>query len=218
MLQLANEGYFSLENTEDLLNPWNEQLVRLGILFHRARQDYVAGLYSVLERQLFEKRDVTTRYVSALEGKGDLDDYESLLRSRIAVRLPAEVSAGYALIGPHRDDLEILLDGREMRAYVSSGQQRSALLLLDLAAISLYNSSVNDHPVFIIDDVDAELDESRIKRLLEYLENRTQTFITTSKRSHVEGFFSRANVYEIEEGQVRNTSVETTLAINGPSV
>lgn len=216
VLQLANEGEFSLEKTEDLLGPWNEQLVRLGTLIHRAREDYVAGLNSVLERQLFEKRDVTTRYVSSLEGKGDLGDYESLLRSRIAVRLPAEVSAGYALIGPHRDDLEILLDGREMRAYGSSGQQRSALLLLDLAAISLYNSSANDHPVFIIDDVDAELDERRIKRLLEYLENRTQTFITTSKRSHVEGFFSRANVYEIEDGKVCNSNVETSLAINGP--
>jgi DNA replication and repair protein RecF len=218
VLQLANEGEFSLEKTEDLLGPWNEQLIRLGTLIHRAREEYVAGLNDVLERQLFERRDVTTRYVSSLEGKGDLSDYESLLRSRITVRLPAEVSAGHALIGPHRDDLEILLDGREMRAYGSSGQQRSALLLLDLAAISLYNSNANDHPVFIIDDVDAELDESRIKRLLEYLENRTQTFITTSKRSHVEGFFSRANVYEIEDGKVRNNNVETSLAINGPGV
>jgi len=218
VLQLANEGQFSLEQTDDLLAPWNDQLVRLGALIHRARQDYVAGLNSVLERKLFEKRDVTTRYVSSLEGKGDLEDYESLLRTRIVVRLPAELSAGHALIGPHRDDLEILLDGREMRAYGSSGQQRSALLLLDLAAISLYNSSASDHPVFIIDDVDAELDEGRIKRLLEYLENRTQTFITTSKRSHVEGFFSRANVYEIEDGKVRNQIREPSLAINGPGV
>jgi len=218
VLQLANEGQFSLEQTDDLLGPWNDQLVRLGALIHRARQDYVAGLNSVLERKLFEKRDVTTRYVSSLEGKGDLEDYESLLRTRIVVRLPAELSAGHALIGPHRDDLEILLDGREMRAYGSSGQQRSALLLLDLAAISLYNSSASDHPVFIIDDVDAELDEGRIKRLLEYLENRTQTFITTSKRSHVEGFFSRANVYEIEDGKVRNQIREPSLAINGPGV
>src|SRR6185503_8005026 len=216
VLQLANEGQFSLEQTDDLLGPWNDQLVRLGALIHRARQDYVAGLNSVLERKLFEKRDVTTRYVSSLEGKGDLDDYESVLRSRIAVRLPAEVSAGYALIGPHRDDLEILLDGREIRVYGSSGQQRSALLLLDLAAISLYNSTATDHPVFIIDDVDAELDESRIKRLLEYLENRTQTFITTSKRSHVEGFFSRANVYEIEDGKVCHSRAEPSLAIGGP--
>jgi DNA replication and repair protein RecF len=218
VLQLANEGELSLEKTEDLLGPWNEQLYRLGTLIHRAREDYVAGLNSVLERRLFEKRDVTTRYVSSLEGKGDLGDYESLLRSRMEVRLPAEVSAGYALIGPHRDDLEILLDGREMRAYGSSGQQRSALLLLDLAAISLYNSNANHHPVFIIDDVDAELDEGRIRHLLEYLENRTQTFITTSKRSHVEEFFSRASVYEIDDGKVRSRNVESSLSLGGRSI
>jgi len=212
VLQLANENETSLDQVEDLLAPWNEQLIKLGVLIHRAREEYIAGLNAALERQLFERRDVTTRYVSSLENKGDLSDYELLLRSRIALRLPAEVAAGYALIGPHRDDLEIHLDGREIRVYGSSGQQRSALLLLDLAAISLYNSSANDHPVFIIDDVDAELDEGRIKHLLEYLENRTQTFITTSKRTHVEGFFSRANVYEIEDGKVRSSQSRTDAA------
>ena len=212
VLQLANENEISLAQVEDLLAPWNEQLIKLGLLIHRAREEYVAGLNVALERQLFERRDVTTRYVSSLENKGDLSDYESLLRSRIALRLPAEVAAGHALIGPHRDDLEVHLDGREIRVYGSSGQQRSALLLLDLAAISLYNSSANDHPVFLIDDVDAELDEGRIRRLLEYLENRTQTFITTSKRNHVEGFFSRANVYEIEDGKVRSSQTRTDAA------
>ncbi|HKU78137.1 MAG TPA: hypothetical protein VJR02_29775, partial [Pyrinomonadaceae bacterium] len=85
-------------------------------------------------------------------------------------------------------------------------------------AISLYNSGSNDHPVFLIDDVDAELDEGRISHLLEYLENRTQTFITTSKRSHVEKFFSRASVYEIEEGMVRSSNVEASLAVGDRSV
>jgi DNA replication and repair protein RecF len=218
VLQVANENEFNLEKVEDLLAPWNEQLVKLAVLIHQERTEYAASLNRALERQLFERRDVTTRYVSALERKGDLADYESLLRSRLALRLPAEVTAGHALIGPHRDDLEIQLDGREIRVYGSSGQQRSALLLLDLAAISLYNSSANDHPVFIIDDVDAELDEKRITHLLEYLENRTQTFITTSKRSHVEGFFSRANVYEIEEGRVRSSQMRTDVASAGSSL
>ena len=216
VLQLANEGELSLEKTEDLLAPWNEQLVRLATQIHRQREDYVAHLNSALERQLFDRRDIQTRYVSSLEAKGDLNDYESLLRSRMALRLAAEVAAGHALIGPHRDDLEIQLDGREIRVYGSSGQQRSALLLLDLAAISLYNTNANDQPVFVIDDVDAELDEGRIRHLLEYLENRTQTFITTSKRSHVEGFFSRANVYEIEEGQVRSS--QTTADVSAKPI
>jgi DNA replication and repair protein RecF len=218
LLQLANEGDFGLEKTEDLLAPWNAQLIQLGAQLHREREQYAAALNLTLERQLFERRDVSTRYVSSLDGKGDLTDYESLLRSRLELRIPAELSAGHALIGPHRDDLEILLEGREIRVYGSSGQQRSALLLLDLAAISLYNLASNDQPVFIIDDVDAELDERRIKRLLEYLENRTQTFITTSKRNHVEGFFSKANVYEIEEGKVCHRDAEASLAIGGPGV
>jgi DNA replication and repair protein RecF len=212
LLQLANENEFGPEKIEDLIAPWNEQLVRLAALIHQARDEYVVSLNAALERQLFERRDVTTRYVSSLEGKGDLTDYESLMTARLSLRLGAEVAAGHALIGPHRDDLEIQLDGREIRVYGSSGQQRSALLLLDLAAISLYNSSANEHPVFIIDDVDAELDEGRIRHLLEYLENRTQTFITTSKRSHVEGFFSRANVYEIEDGKVRSSQSRTDAA------
>ena len=215
VLQAANENEFSLNKTEDLVGPWNEQIAKLGTEIHRERLEYVAGLNEVLERQLFERRDVTTRYVSSLEGKGDLTDYESLLRSRLALRMVAEVAAGHALVGPHRDDLEIHLDGREMRAFGSSGQQRSALLILDLAAISLYNLAANDHPVFIIDDVDAELDEKRITHLLEYLENRTQTFITTSKRNHVEGFFSRANVYEIAEGGVRSSQARSDLASAG---
>ncbi|HEU4875259.1 MAG TPA: DNA replication and repair protein RecF [Pyrinomonadaceae bacterium] len=213
VLQLANENELGPEKVDDLLAPWNEQLVRLGVLIHQARTEYVAGLNSALAQQLFERRDITTRYISALENKGDMSDYESLLRSRISLRMAAEVAAGHALIGPHRDDLEIHLDGREIRVYGSSGQQRSALLLLDLAAISLYNLASNNHPVFIIDDVDAELDEGRIRHLLEYLENRTQTFITTSKRSHVEEFFSRASVFEIEDGKVRSNNVESSLAL-----
>jgi len=218
VLQAANENEFALNKTEDLIGPWNDQLAKLGSEIHREREAYVVGLNGVLERQLFERRDVTTRYVSSLEGKGDLGDYESLLRSRLALRLVAEVAAGHALIGPHRDDLEIHLDGREIRAFGSSGQQRSALLILDLAAISLYNLAANDHPVFIIDDVDAELDEKRITHLLEYLENRTQTFITTSKRNHVEGFFSRANVYEIAEGRVRSNQERSDLASAGSTL
>ena len=211
LLQLAVEREFSLDKVDDLLGPWNEQLIQRAVRIHRERVEYVEGLNQSLERQLFDRRLLTTRYLSFLEKHGDLDDYESLLRSRIGLRLQAELAVGHALIGPHRDDLEILLDGREIRVYGSSGQQRSTLLLLDLAAISLYNLAVNEHPVFIIDDIDAELDERRIRYLLEYLENRTQTFITTSKRSHVEDFFSRANVYEIEDGRVLSSQTATDV-------
>jgi DNA replication and repair protein RecF len=185
----------------------NEQLARLGTEIHKARTDYTDQLNSALERTLFEPAELQIRYASSLESKGDLDGYQDLLGARLRLRLPAEATAGRALIGPHRDDLAIHLEGREIRVYGSSGQQRSALLLLDLAAISVYNSCHNDYPLFLVDDVDAELDERRIRRLLEYLEGRTQTFITTSKRSHVEGFLSKATVHEIVKGEAASAEL-----------
>jgi DNA replication and repair protein RecF len=202
ILQDSSDRERSLAETEDLVTPWNTQLIDLAAQIHRARSDYAERLNQVLERRVFGREEIFVRYVSSLDGKGNLNDYEGLIAERLSLRLQAEVSAGRSLIGPHRDDLAILFDGREMRVYGSAGQQRSALLLLDLAAISLYNSSHDDYPLFLIDDVDAELDEKRINRLLEYLEGRTQTFITTSKRSHLGKFISGANLYEIEEGEV----------------
>ena len=207
ILQDNLERDLGLVELQNLLAPWNQQLVSLAAEIHEARVDYTERLNSELERSLFEPAELHIRYSSALDGKGDLNNYEALLSERLQLRLPAEASAGRALLGPHRDDLAVHLSGRELRIFGSSGQQRSALLLLDLAAISVYNSWHNDRPLFLVDDVDAELDEKRIRRLLEYLEGRTQTFITTSKRSHLEGFLSKANVHEIVEGEAVQTEL-----------
>jgi DNA replication and repair protein RecF len=207
ILQDAFESELSLEQTYDLITPWNQQMSRLGAEIHRARVEYTDRINDALERRLFEPTELQIRYVSSLEGRGDLDDIESLLSSRLKLRLPAELAAGRSLVGPHRDELSIHLEGREMRVFGSSGQQRSALLLLDLAAISVYNFWHQDYPIFLVDDVDAELDEKRIRRLLEYLEGRTQTFITTSKRSHLEGFLSNASVHRIEQGEAVSADV-----------
>jgi DNA replication and repair protein RecF len=202
LLQDASESEMSLNQTAELVAPWNEQLVSLSTEIHSARTDYVQRLNDVLERRLFEKEDINIRYISSLEGKGNLDDYQALIAERLQLRLQAEIASGYALIGPHRDDLEILFDGRDMRAFGSSGQQRSALIILDLANVSVYYSWHNEYPLFLIDDVDAELDRKRINRLLEYLEGRTQTFITTSKESLVEQFIEQANIYHVSKGVI----------------
>lgn len=202
LLQDETIAELPLEQARDRLCPWNEQLITHGAAIHRARVSYVENLNAALERRLFQGEEITTRYLSALEGKGDLSDYEQLLEERLRVRLSAELAAGYALIGPHRDDLEILFDRRNIRAFGSSGQQRSALILLDLAVLQAYHTWHKEGSVFIMDDVDAELDRKRLDYLLTYLQGRTQTFLTTSKESLVERYASQANVYEVVGGKV----------------
>ncbi|MBA3242956.1 MAG: DNA replication/repair protein RecF [Acidobacteria bacterium] len=209
LLQDIAESELNLDKARELIEPWNRQLVSLGTTIHQARSDYVERLQKSLQRRLFEREEITIRYVSALEGRGDLSNYEALIRERLSFRLQAEIASGYALIGPHKDDLQILFDGRDIRPYGSSGQQRSALILLDLAAISVYYSWHNEYPIFLLDDVDAELDKRRIIQLLEYLKERTQTFVTTSKESLVSEFSSSANVFEVKGGEVLEISTPT---------
>jgi DNA replication and repair protein RecF len=200
LLRQLGEGRLRPEEVFSLIEPWNQQLVSLSAQIHRARTEYVDLLNDALEHSLFGDR-LSIRYVSSLEGKGDLNNYEELITQRLQVRMQAEVFAGACLIGPHRDDLSVLFSDRNLRSFGSSGQQRSALITLDLAAISVYYSQHQDYPIFLIDDVDAELDGIRIERLLEYLDGRTQTFVTTSKRNHFERFNQRANFYEVCAGQ-----------------
>ena len=204
LLQSAQENEFSIEKTRELLIPWNEQLIALSARIYKARVRYIELLQAALEKRLFEKETVTIRYVSQLEGKGDLSDYRALLAERLDLRVQAELASGYSLIGTHRDDLEILFDERDLRTYGSSGQQRSALLILQLAAIQLYFERNNEYPLFLLDDIDAELDRKRTSKLLEFLEDKTQTFLTTSKETLVEQFKNRSRVFTVAEGKILN--------------
>ena len=199
LLEQAAEGQMRIEELRELIAPWNSQLISLSTQIHRARMRYLELLSAAIEQNLFGDA-LTIRYLSSLENKGDLSNYEQLMADRLRLRLEAEMYAGACLIGPHRDDFEIRFRDGNLRSFGSSGQQRSALITLDLAAISVYYFKHQEYPIFLIDDVDAELDGTRINRLLEYLDGRTQTFITTSKRDHFERFENRANFYEVRDG------------------
>src|SRR5438552_4711843 len=215
LLQQAGEDRLRFEELAKLLEPWNEQLVSLSAQIHKSRTRYVDLLNDALEHSLFGDT-LSIRYVSSLEGKGDLSNYEDLIAERLQIRMPAEVFAGNCLIGPHRDDLSVLFGDRNLRSFGSSGQQRSALITLDIAAISVYHSKHHDYPIFLIDDVDAELDGIRIERLLEYLDGRTQTFVTTSKRRHFERCIRSANFYEVGGGSaVEETALNAAIMSAG---
>jgi DNA replication and repair protein RecF len=199
LLEQAADGQITPGELRELIGPWNSQLITLGAQVHRARTRYVELLTAALEHALFGDA-LSIRYVSSLESKGDLGNYEQLIADRLGLRMEAEMYASACLIGPHRDDFELRFRDRNLRSFGSSGQQRSALITLDLAAISVYHLKHQDYPIFLIDDVDAELDGIRIERLLEYLDGRTQTFVTTSKRNYFERFDRQARFHEVHDG------------------
>lgn len=200
LLQAARENGDTIEKVADQLEPWNNQLATLATKIHRARTRFVERVNGVLERKLFGREELSVRYASSLESKGDLANYAELIAERLAARVQAEIVAGHPLIGPHRDDMEIRFDGHDIRKFGSAGQQRSALLLLQLANIAVYHATRGEYPLFLLDDIDAELDYKRIGKLLEFLDGKSQTFVTTSKESFVAGFGSEAAVFSVING------------------
>jgi DNA replication and repair protein RecF len=201
LLREASEAADPLK-FHDLIQPWNDQLVALGSEIHQARVNHVDQLRAHLNPGLFQAEAITIRYKSSLEGRGDLGDYANLLRERLNLRLKNEIAVGYSLVGPHRDDMEILCDGYEIARFGSSGQQRSALLILDLAQISVYYQVFEEYPIFLIDDLDAELDRTRIEILLNHLDGRSQTIVSTSKRTIAERYSHRARTLLVQSGRV----------------
>lgn len=203
LLQSAIDREMDSDQIRDSLEPWNVQLAALASRIHRARVRFVERINGVLEKKLFGREVLTIRYLSSLEGKIDLDQYESGIIERLELRIQAEVSAGRALIGTHRDDMELKFDGHDIRKFGSAGQQRSALLLLQLANIAVFYATRGEYPLFLVDDIDAELDYRRIGKLLEYLNGKAQTFVTTSKESFVEKFGSGAHIFHVQNGSAK---------------
>jgi DNA replication and repair protein RecF len=203
LLLSARDREANPEQIRESLYPWNLQLATLAAKIHRSRIRFVERINEILEKKLFGREELSVRYISSLEGKGDLSLYEAAITERLAMRTQAEIVAGHALIGTHRDDLALTFDGHDIRRYGSSGQQRSALLLLQLANIGVFEATRGEYPLFLIDDIDAELDYRRIGKLLEFLKGKSQTVITTSKESFVEKFGAAGAVFRVVAGAAK---------------
>jgi len=100
--------------------------------------------------------------------------------AKIQQRSLAELHQGTTLVGPHRDEVELTINQTPARQYGSQGQQRTLVLALKLAELQLIEEVVKEPPLLLLDDVLAELDLSRQNQLLDAIQDRFQTLITTT--------------------------------------
>ena len=130
------------------------------------------------------------------------------LAAELAERLDADLERGFTTHGPHRDDVALLRDGRELRAYGSQGEQRMGLLALLLAERAVLEEERGAPPLLLLDDVMSELDHGRRERLVERL-RVGQALVTTTDIAHVPG---------AEDGDVVRLRVEDGVVTqSGPT-
>lgn len=137
----------------------------------------------------------------------EIGDDESALQERFARALeiarPRERARGIALVGPHRDDLTLSLDGRALAEYGSQGQHRTALLALKVAEYRAMAAATGEAPLLLLDDVLSELDPDRARRFLEGLGGFEQAFVTAT---HLEHPIPGAAAFAIEAARVERVA------------
>lgn len=165
---------------------WRDRLATLGglIIAHRLRllrqlEQWAIDAHSVI---VGGPQAVQLRYAMAeSETVPDADGATAHLMGLLERLEKRERARGQTLAGPHRDDLLILLEGREARRYASQGQQRSLVLSLKLAEVLLLRALKDDSPIVLFDDVLAELDRDRQHRLVAAIPADVQTVITATE-------------------------------------
>ncbi|GAA4076932.1 DNA replication/repair protein RecF [Amphibacillus indicireducens] len=114
-----------------------------------------------------------------------------------------EIERGTTLYGPHRDDLIFFINQRDVQKYGSQGQQRTTALSLKLAEIELIKQEVGEYPVLLLDDVLSELDQYRQSHLLDTIQGKVQTFVSTTSVSDVKHeTIEKAELFYVENGTI----------------
>jgi len=135
----------------------------------------------------------------------DEEDEEETIRDAFLAGLQRtfeeSVDKGSVVVGPHRDDLSITIDGKDTRSFASQGQQRTAVLAMKMAMLQFVERCLGDVPVLLLDDVMSELDEKRRKYLLSVVSDRIQTLITTTSPDIGDAISDSPLVYRIEGGR-----------------
>ena len=133
----------------------------------------------------------------------DAGAVEEMIRARLTANVDREIGQGMTVVGPHRDDIQFEVEGRDASLYGSRGQQRTVVAALKLAEVNLLESNTGEDPILLLDDILSELDETRRRRVLETALGSEQAILTTTDLDRIdEGVRSRARLIRVEGGRL----------------
>ncbi len=159
------------------LDAWDNELMVAAAAVHRARGAYAADLAAAFAEIVQAHRYHVDRLEMA---------YKPNLTDDLVKHRRHEIRARMSLAGPQRDVIEFLIDGRPAAEVLSGGEQKMIVLFLKFAKLELFRRRHDDAPLFLLDDVDAELDLEILQNLLTKLPPSTQVFATSAKEAFLQ--------------------------------
>lgn len=198
------------------LAAWDTQLTAAGGRLQAKRARAVrtlARLAAEAHRRITSGREgLALTYLAALgpgasrvevDPEWGVGEFRERLGAELAAVRPLELRRGMTLLGPHRDDLLLSIDGAEARSFASQGQQRTAALALKLAEIEFMREETGEYPLLLLDDVMSELDAGRREYLLSAAGEKTQVLVTTTALETLPAAqLATARVFTVEQGKI----------------
>ncbi|MBW4506726.1 MAG: DNA replication/repair protein RecF [Scytonematopsis contorta HA4267-MV1] len=203
-----DDSAFSAKHSE--LAIWDAQLATTGTRLIRRRERAIKRLLPIASAWHADISGSTEilqiKYAPNIPiEQQQAEEVQQAFLEKIQQRAIAELHQGTTLVGPHRDEIELSINQTPARQYGSQGQQRTLVLALKLAELQLIEEVVGESPLLLLDDVLAELDLSRQNQLLDAIQDRFQTLITTT---HLGAFDSQwlnsSQILSVNAGQVGN--------------
>lgn len=183
------------------LEMWDAQLSRLGASITRSRAAFVEELSkiarSIHAQMSSSKEELAASYQPSLPA-ADAQAMADLLLDN----LERDIYRGNTSVGPHKDDILLMLDGTDVRTYGSQGQQRTAALSLKLSEIDILKRVRNETPVLLLDDVFSELDAQRQTMLLRVVEGCQSIVTCTHLEELTKAGVGQMQVYSVKNGKI----------------
>lgn len=192
------------EKSKDLLDVWDEQLVKYGIKIISLRDNFINMINEIIADIHSSLTSGKEKIKVIYEKNADEISFLERLREKRFVDLKYQSTS----IGPHRDDISFIVNDIDIKKYGSQGQQRTVALSLKLAEIELVKRIIKDNPILLLDDVMSELDSTRRDALLSYISD-IQTIITcTGYDDFIKERLSIDRIYKVSQGKIREEIYE----------
>ena len=179
--------------TEQLIT-YLEALVRYRKSFIKELNEYVNDIYKNISEQ---ETILKIEYIPSID-----TNYKEEFSSKYQY----DIITGTTNLGVHRDDIEFYLDNYFVKTHGSQGELRSAVLSVKLALIAFIHKHRGEYPVLLLDDVLSELDEKRQNNLITFINNNTQTIITTTNINDINlNNIDEYKIFNVEGGRIKES-------------
>ncbi|MBR5152136.1 MAG: DNA replication/repair protein RecF [Clostridia bacterium] len=191
-----------------MLEIMNEKLIAVSTEIIACRSQYIQKIGSLAKEIQNEismgKEDLSLTYQSSVGTADNLsrEEIADTLRLRLSDAWQRELDLRESVIGPHREDIDYTINGKDAKAFASQGQQKTIVLVQKLAEVHLMKQETGELPVLLLDDIMSELDKKRQGFILSHIRDM-QILITCTD---VDGFSldADARLFSIENGQITN--------------